>query len=498
MIFNSYNFLIFFPIVLLIYFIVPKKIRYIWLLIASYYFYMCWNAKYAILIGISTLITYGSGLALEKLNEVQAVVWKKKAVVALSLFSNLGILVFFKYFNFILGNINGILERFNMSIIDKPFDIILPVGISFYTFQALTYTIDLYRGEVNAEKNIFRYALFVSYFPQLTAGPIERSKNLLVQFRQMDKIKLFNVERIANGSILMIWGFFMKMVISDRVAILVDTVFNQYYRYSTFALVIGAIGFAIQIYCDFGGYSLMSIGASQIMGFDIIENFNVPYFSRSVGEFWRRWHISLSSWLRDYLYIPLGGSRCSKLKKYRNVTITFLASGIWHGAQWTYVVWGGIHAIYQIIGDITKPFKMKVVDKFKIKTECFSYKIAQVITTFILVDLAWIFFRSQTIGDAFKYIYYMFTRLDCWSLFNESIYLLGLERREINILFFAILVLCIIDLIKYRFNISLDIFLQKQNLWFRWVVIIGLIITIFIYGIYGPSYDAKEFIYSQF
>ena len=293
MVFNSTSFLIFFPIVVLVYFVIPGKIRYIWLLIASYYFYMSWNAKYAILIGFSTIITYLSGLCIDWINGSGAdnKVKVKKIVVAASFGINILILVVFKYSGFILDSLNVVLRESGIRVLEMPFDIVLPVGISFYTFQALSYTMDVYRGDISAEKNILKYALFVSFFPQLVAGPIERSINLISQINQMPRTKI-NYERIVNGLIIMVWGFFLKLVIADRIAILVNTVFDRYYMYGTVELVAAAMGFALQIYCDFSSYSTIAIGASQIMGITLMENFNVPYFSRAIEEFWRRWHMS--------------------------------------------------------------------------------------------------------------------------------------------------------------------------------------------------------------
>lgn len=338
MVFNSYQFLVFFPIVVLVYFGIPKRMRCIWLLTASYYFYMCWNPRYALLMAVSTVVTYLSGLLIERFD------WKprwKKCVVAGSFTLNLSILIFFKYFDFLLENVNVLLGVFHVEQIDKFLDVLLPVGISFYTFQALSYTVDVYRKDIKAEHNFLKYALFVSFFPQLVAGPIERSGNLLRQVHEVPSKRLWNYERIANGLIIMAWGMFQKMVIADRVAILVNTVFDSWYMYGSTILCLGAIGFAIQIYCDFSGYSAVAIGAAQVMGFTLMSNFEEPYLSRSIKEFWRRWHISLSTWFRDYLYIPLGGNRCTKLRRSFNLMFTFLVSGLWHGAGWGYITWGG-------------------------------------------------------------------------------------------------------------------------------------------------------------
>ncbi len=501
MLFNSYDFMLFFPIVIGIYFLIPRKLRYVWLLIASYYFYMGWNPKYAILIAISTVITFISGIFIHKANQIENKTLAKRLkqwTVAGSFISNLGILIFFKYFDFLLQNINLLLSNMGVSIIEKPFDVILPVGISFYTFQALSYTVDVYRGDIQAEKNILRYALFVSFFPQLVAGPIERSGNLLQQVDHVEEIHVWNYERITQGIILMIWGLFQKMVIADRASIFVNQVYDAYWMYGSFELIIATILFAIQIYCDFASYSLIAIGTSKIMGFQLMENFNVPYFARSIKEFWGRWHISLSTWFRDYLYIPLGGNRCSRLRKYFNLMVTFLVSGIWHGASWSFIAWGGIHGIYQIVGDIIRPWKRSIEKKYNMRTESFSYKLGQVMITFILVNISWIFFRMNSFGKSIDFIHRIATRWNPWVFFDQSLYGLGLTQLEIDILIVAIVILFLIDLVRYKKGVTIDIFLKEQCLWFRWFVILFMIFFIFIYGIYGPTFEASQFIYFQF
>ncbi len=347
---------------------IPKKARGIWLLVASYYFYMSWNAQYAVLIGGSTIITYCSGLLIGKFNGegVKSGVIKKKITLILCIAINLGILAVFKYGNFVIESINSLLNGLHISAIERRFDLLLPVGISFYTFQALGYIIDVYRGDVEIEKNFPRYALFVSFFPQLVAGPIERSKNLLSQMKHIEDIKLYNSKRVTSGAIMMVWGLFMKMVIADRVSLLVDTVFDNYRMYGSTELILAAIGFTIQIYCDFGSYSIIAIGAAKIMGFELMENFNTPYFARNIREFWSRWHISLSTWFRDYLYIPLGGNRKGKLRKAINIMIVFLVSGLWHGADWSFIVWGGIHGLYQVMADLYANTRLAIRRKLNI------------------------------------------------------------------------------------------------------------------------------------
>lgn len=494
MLFNSFSFLVFFPIVVLLYFIIPKKCRYIWLLVASYYFYMSWNAKYALLIAISTVITWLSGLLISKFQDIR----KRRWTVVLSFTSNLAILFFFKYFDFVLDNLNKVLRVIDVQAIQNPYDIILPVGISFYTFQALSYTMDVYRGEVEAEKNPLKYALFVSFFPQLVAGPIERSKNLLTQIKNVDKIKVWNYDNIVSGLIMMIWGLFQKMVIADRLSIFVNQVFGQSYAYGTVQLVLGAVAFALQIYCDFNGYSTIAIGAAKVMGFDLMDNFNVPYFATSIKDFWRRWHISLSTWFKDYLYIPLGGNRCSKVRRYVNLMITFLVSGLWHGAAWTFVIWGGIHGMYQILGDLFKPLREKAVDVLHINKEAFSYKLGQMMITFSLTTFAWIFFRAASVDEAFYYIQRIFTKWNPWVLFDQSLYTLGLDIIEMNVLIIALTLLLLVDILRYVKNMDFSAFLMKQNTWFRWAVVLFMIVGVLVYGKYGVEFDSAQFIYFDF
>ncbi len=493
MLFNSLEFLIFFPLVVAIYFIIPKKTRYIWLLVTSYYFYMGWNAQYALLIATSTIITYLSGIMLSVFKKN----WARKLTVAVSFVSNLGILIFYKYFDFILDNINVVLANVGVELISNPFDVLLPVGISFYTFQALSYTVDVYRGEIEAEKNPFRYAVFVSFFPQLVAGPIERSKNLLNQVKNVHNIKLWNYDRVANGVVQMVWGMFQKMVIADRVAIFVNSVYDNLHAVGTVETVVAAVAFSIQIYCDFAAYSTIAIGAARVMGFDLMENFNTPYFANSIQDFWRRWHISLSTWFRDYLYIPLGGNRKGTVRKYVNLMITFLVSGLWHGASWNYVVWGGLNGFYQVVGGVTKPLRKKVNEIFKVKEDVFSYKFGQILFTFALTTLTWVFFRAETIEEAF-YFFERMTRWNPWVIFNEGLFNFGLDRVETNVLLIGIVIMILIDILRYVKKKQFSDFMMEQNFWFRWVVVIAMVLGCVIYGVYGINFDSSQFIYFQF
>lgn len=495
MLFNSIHFMLFFPIVTLMYFLITPKVRWVWLLISSYYFYMCWNPKYAILMGFSTIVTYFSGILISNANSIKNEVKREKVkviFVILSLVINLGILFFFKYYEFFFYNLSRVFSIVNINIIYPTFDIILPVGISFYTFQALSYTIDVYRGDVEVEKNLGKYALFVSFFPQLLAGPIQKSKDLLKQF---DNTYSFEYVRVKNGLLLMLWGLFQKMVVADRAAILVNTVYNSPSKYSGLHIIIATVFFAVQIYCDFASYSNIAIGAAKVMGFQLTNNFAQPYLSTSIKEFWRRWHISLGSWFRDYLYIPLGGNRRGKLRTYINIMIVFLCSGLWHGASINFVIWGGLHGMYQIIGDILRPIKDRVIRRFNIKDNVFSFKLMQVIINFILVDFAWIFFKASSFSSAKIIIRNLFT-FNPWVLIDGSIFTLGLEKKDFLVVSFAIFVVVIIDLLQSKISL-LEVF-SEQNVLFRWGAYISILLIIIIFGSYGPAYSAQQFIYFQF
>jgi D-alanyl-lipoteichoic acid acyltransferase DltB (MBOAT superfamily) len=494
--FNSYHFLAFFPVVTLLYFAIPHRFRYLWLLGASYYFYMAWNPKYALLLTLSIVITWLSGLLIYRSNK-KGRPGQKKLWVALSLILNLGILFFFKYFRFAMVNINLALGHFAIPPLEAKFDVLLPVGISFYTFQALSYTMDVYRGEIYAEKNFLKYALFVSFFPQLVAGPIERSKNLLIQINDVHR---FDFDRVKNGLLLMLWGYFQKMVIADRAALLVNNVFNNWQNYYGFEIVIAAVFFAFQIYGDFAGYSDIAIGAAEVMGFRLMENFREPYFALSIKDFWRRWHISLSTWLRDYLYIPLGGNRCSRPRRYFNIMATFIASGAWHGASWNFIFWGGLHGAYQVIGDILKPAADRVIRLFRINTGAESYRLFQIIRTFILVDIGWIFFRAAGFKNALHVGWRVVKDgLHPWIFFDGGLYKLGLNEIEFRTLVTAVFILLAVNFYKFRHpGASVRAVVARQNLAFKYVFYILAVFGVLMFGMYGPEFRAQDFIYFQF
>ncbi len=499
MLFNSIDFILFFPIVTVLYYVMPKKVRYIWLLVASYYFYMGWNAKYAILLFVSTLVTYLSGIAQGYVSEKYQYDQSKKLllnklIVGFSFFINLGILFFFKYFNFTVEIISKALGKLHISINTPSIDVLLPVGISFYTFQALSYTIDVFRGEIYPEKNFFRYALYVSFFPQLVAGPIERSKNLL---KQIAVPKDFNFDKARDGFLLMLWGYFLKIVLADRIAVVVDTVYNQYEKFPGWYLIVATVLFAFQIYCDFAGYSTIAIGASEILGIKIMDNFNSPYMAVSVSDFWRRWHISLTSWFRDYLYIPLGGNRKGPVRKSINRMVVFLLSGLWHGASLHFVVWGGINGIYQIIGEILDPFRKRIIGFLRLTESSLGFKLYRIIITFVLVDFSWIFFRAHRLKSAISIARSIITADNPWILFDGSLYKLGIGEKSFRLMVYCILLLVFVDVLK-QMGINIRKTIASQDYPVRWVFIVISIFFILTFGIWGPGYNATNFIYFQF
>lgn len=478
MLFNSAGYIVFFTIVCLVYFILPKKLKRVFLLLASYFFYSCWNLKYSLLMLFSTIATYGTAIAMDMVGAKQ----KKKLYLGLCFFVNLAILFVFKYYSFTVNFLNKILGIAALSIDMPVIDVLLPVGISFYTFQALGYIVDVYRGEIKAERNFINYALFVSFFPQLVAGPIERSKNLLTQ---IDTLGHRRYENLSKGLLYILWGFFLKLVIADRAAIFVNQVFDGYQGYSYIFLCYAALLFAVQIYCDFYSYSIIAKGSAKVLGYDLMDNFRAPYLSASITEFWRRWHISLSTWFKDYLYIPLGGNRKGAFRKHLNVLIVFLVSGLWHGANYTFVLWGLIHGVFNILEDSFKGITKGIRDNF-------IYKNIRRLITFVVAVLSFVIFRSKNIGAAKAYILGIL-KGQAGSL-DASI---AFPYEDTIILLIAIAILVVIDILIYN-KVKLADNIERRSLIVRWPIYIFLLIATLIFGIYGPGYSEAQFIYFQF
>ena len=405
MIFNSLDFAIFLPIVFLLYWFVFKKLRAqnILIVVASYVFYGWWDWRFLLLIAFSTLVDYLVGVYLEREGSPR----KRKGLLWISILVNLGFLGFFKYYNFFLDNFIASFSFFGMDIQANSLNIILPVGISFYTFQTLSYSIDVYRRKLPATKDFVAFSAFVSFFPQLVAGPIERATNLLPQFL---KKRSFDYRLAVDGIRQILWGLFKKIVIADNCAIYANEIFNNSGEYNGSTLFLGALFFAFQIYGDFSGYSDIAIGTSRLFGFDLKRNFAFPYFSRDIAEFWRRWHISLSTWFRDYLYIPLGGSKGSKWNQVKNVFIIFIVSGFWHGANWTFIIWGALNALYFLPLLLRKRNRIHVGEIADNRIFPSFNELRGMVLTFLLTLIAWVFFRADNLNHAITYINELFSK----------------------------------------------------------------------------------------
>ncbi len=487
--FNSLEYLIFFPLVVGIYFALPHRFRWALLLAASYYFYMCWKPEYVVLILVSTLIDYWAALRMGKIGERP----KRRKYLIISLAANLGLLFSFKYFNFFNDSIRTLCDSVNLFYGVPTLDVLLPVGISFYTFQTLSYTIDVYRGARGPERHFGAFAVYVAFFPQLVAGPIERSTRLLPQFFRE---QTFEYHRVVDGLRLMLWGFFKKIVIADRLAVYVNQVYNNPGDYSGGPLILATYFFAFQIYCDFSGYSDIAIGSAKVMGFDLMQNFRRPYFAKSIAEFWRRWHISLSTWFRDYVYISLGGNRVVRWRWYYNLIVVFVLSGLWHGANWTFLVWGGLHGGYMVASNRTAALRKRAASFFRLPDHPNLQKWLRAGITFHLVLLAWVFFRANSLSDAFLILGGM-PAIDFSSLaydLTTGFYRHDLARGwfDLAIAFGAIGLLLSVQVAQRRAGERPMI--SAQPVWLRWAVYYAAVLAIVLFGVY----EHAEFIYFQF
>ncbi|MEM1044021.1 MAG: MBOAT family O-acyltransferase [Bacteroidota bacterium] len=507
MLFNSIDFVVFFPVVVALYFAIPYRWRWTFLLASSYYFYACWKLEYLALIMASTLIDYAAGRAMGR-RETRA---ERRPFLLMSLCSNLGILFFFKYANFFGESVEEAFRPFNIFVDMPAFDILLPVGISFYTFQTLAYSIDVYRGRQQAERHLGIFAVYVCFWPQLVAGPIERSQSLLPQFRERHP---FRWSLAADGLKLMAWGFFQKVVIADRAALYVGTVYANPEAYVGWTTYLAIVIFAVQIYCDFAGYTNIARGAARVMGYELMKNFRQPLYAIDIADFWRRWHISLTTWFRDYLYFPMGGSRVPKWRWGFNTFFVLAVCGLWHGASWTFVMWGVVNGVYLAFAALTATFRNGLWDRaeaafarFKPRTETVQQmgvalpptlwqrlqtwiiptprRFIRTLVGFHLIILSLIFFRATTMTDAWTMLSHLF------SLTSTEV-VVGINNYEFLLLLVSIAVLLLVDLIELRENIRS--FLKRRPAWVRFPIYAALVLAILMLGEYG----AQEFIYFQF
>ncbi|HLO59716.1 MAG TPA: MBOAT family O-acyltransferase [Bacteroidales bacterium] len=478
MLFNSLEFLIFFPIVVALYYALPHKNRWALLLIASCYFYMVFVPIYILILGFTIVVDYFAGIWLE-----DAKGRKRRLLLIASIIANTGVLAIFKYYNFLNENLTVLLKGFSVQNPIPFLSILLPIGLSFHTFQAMSYTIEVYRGNQKAERNFGIYALYVMYFPQLVAGPIERPQNMLHQFHEE---KFLSFENFAEGLKHIVWGLFKKVVIADRISEYVNVVYGDPHQYGGAQLLMATIFFSFQIYCDFSGYSSIAIGTSRIFGIRLMQNFNRPYLSSSIREFWHRWHISLSTWFRDYLYFPLGGNRVAIPRAYLNTFIVFVVSGLWHGANWTFVIWGALHGFYQIFGKLTQPARDRFNTLIGMNKIPGIHKTIQIAITFMLASFAWIFFRARSLDDAMYIVTHIFSvrTFQNLNLFEF--------RADMVMGVLLIILLMLLDVLEEKIKISEKLRLSPSAV--RWTVYGVSVLALMIFGIWKSA----DFIYFQF
>jgi D-alanyl-lipoteichoic acid acyltransferase DltB (MBOAT superfamily) len=477
MLFNTFQFLIFYLVVLVVVFALPQRFRWIFLLAASTYFYMCWNPKYIVFLILLIVVDYFCGAKIAE-SQSRPV---RQLLLGTSLFTNLGMLFVFKYFNFLSHTASALSGRAYPLL-----DLVLPIGISFHVFQSLAYTIDVYRGRQEPERHFGLFALFVMFFPQLVAGPIERPQNLLHQFRER---KHFTYENFSAGGRLALWGLIKKVCIADLLSAPVNRIYANPATFSGPLLLVGTFFFGIQIYCDFSGYTDIARGVAKIMGYDLMLNFRQPYFARSIKEFWQRWHISLSTWFRDYLYYPLGGSRTQFWKVLRNLLIVFVVSGLWHGAAWTFVIWGALHGFYMVAGEVTRKGRARLVSALHLG-ESRLFQLVQIFITLNLVMLGWVFFRAKSLAAAWYIVRHMYipARVTVFDL----TYGLGLEQFQAGVAFVLILLLILVDYVIERRPHAIGRLWQARPL--RWAAYVGAAYTLVFFGVW----ERIEFIYFQF
>jgi len=487
MLFNSAEFLLFFPIVTIIYFLLPHKFRWIHLLIASCFFYMFFIPVYIFILIFTIIIDYIAGIMIENAAEE-----RKKPYLIMSLVANIGVLAFFKYYNFFISNLDQAFGNLHLNTNIPLLGIVLPIGLSFHTFQAMSYTIEVFRGNQKAERHFGIYSLYVMFYPQLVAGPIERPQNVLPQMHEQ---KNFSYDNLVSGLRLMLWGMVKKVVIADRLSTITDPIFNSPASYSGIALAIGAFFFAFQIFCDFSGYSDIALGSARVMGFHLMTNFNKPYHSRTISEFWKRWHISLSTWFRDYLYISLGGNRVKVSRNYFNLFFVFLVSGFWHGANWTFIIWGALHGFYCVFALITLGLRKRVLDITGISKSVRLGNILDVCITFLLVTYAWIFFRANNLNDAL----FITKKLGNIPAELKMVFMqhkIGfLNLPGLNILrngLLCVVFLEVVHLLSLKYDLLHNF--HERHWIFRWSVYYAGIMLLFFCGVF----ENIQFIYFQF
>jgi len=489
--FSSTIFYLFFILVVIIHYLLPKKYRWVVLLVASYIFCVSADVKFGLLLLVSTTISYFAGLWIDQAQDRKI----KKRFMLLGVIANTALLFVFKYLDFFFASVSSALAAAGFDWSFRGLELLLPLGISFYTFQTISYILDVYNGVVLPEKNFGRYALYVSFFPKLVSGPIERAGHLLPQLYEPAP---FEYQKFVDSLVRIGWGLFKKLVIADRLAVVANTYFADPASFYAPQAVLAVLFYSFQVYIDFAAYCDIAIGTARILGIDLVENFDHPYFAKSVTEFWRRWHISLSNWLRDYIFIPLNFAtrrKRSAFYQYRNILIVFLVSGIWHGANWTFIVWGVLHGLYQVFEAATQKLRNQWIKKLNLDRNSFSHQLFQILLTFALVSFAWVFFRAASIREAFTILYSIVSAHGVTAEVGWAFTELGLNSLEIGVAVHALGIVFMVELLQQKHNLLQS--LNRQPLVFRWAVYLVLIFSIIIFGFYH-TYQPEDFIYFQF
>ncbi len=487
MLFNSIGYAFFLLVVFIVYWIIPTKFRWIILLISSYYFYTSWGPEYVAVILLTTIISYLAAIIMDSRRKKGGL---SKAILFISIIICAGVLFIFKYLNFFSENIVLLFNKLSLPVQPITLKLVLPIGISFYIFQTISYLVDVYRGDIHAEKDFGIYAVYISFFPKVMQGPIEKGKKLLPQLHTHH---IFRYDQASYGLKLMAWGYFKKLVLADGLSVYVNQVYNNLPSYKGLSLLLATLFFAIQLYCDFSGYTDIALGTAKLLGINLTQNFKAPYFASSIKDFWGRWHISLSSWLKDYIYIPLGGNRVGKIRHALNIMVTFLVSGLWHGASWNYVLWGGLHGIYQVIEGFL-PWNSKNSTFQRNRNYHSLLCIITVPCTFLLVCLAWIFFRAATLQDAVYVLQNMFSGISHFSTYIQDCALqMGFTFMHLVYSCLPVILLFIYDLLSLKTDVIE--FVSRQRFFIRWPLYIFLLLIILLFSDKGVT---TEFIYMQF
>lgn len=488
--FSSWVFIIFFAIVVFVYYILPEKFKKYWLLVTSLYFYMCWGIGNLLIMVICTLTVYACGLALEAFTDRESV---KKWILLIGVAGLLCVLFFYKYINFALHNIDLLMHWMNIQMSMPAFNMILPVGISFYVFQMIAYLTDVYRGKINAERNLLKFCLFIAFFPKVEAGPIVKAKDF---FAQLSEEHPFDEVKVQSGFMVILLGMFEKIVIADSLLPVVTSIWENYATMNSLYLWIAAFAYAIYIYCDFGGYSHIAIGAAQVLGYDIPTNFIQPYFATDIREFWHRWHVSLSEWLKDYIYIPMGGNRHGNVRKYINIFLVFLFSGLWHGAGWHFVLWGALHGIYQILEGVFSEISLKRTGNKKTRKNSPIRTGILRIKTFVLVSVAWILFYCPSLTDGLHFIKGMIFQWNVDMRLSGTAQL-GIMPSQLYCLMFGLVILFLIDSFREKGR-ALGKWLCKKTIAIRWSVCMVMCLYILLAAFQRFGQEAAGFVYFQF